>query len=197
MKLRRVFLIIGVAAVIVAFTAVLIWVPKLQVASLQNAKGVSAQDVFKAENDARATLAQILGGIAVLIGLSIAWQNITATAKNLELTKEGQVTERFTKAIELLGATDDKGNRKLELRLGGGTRPCPRRRDALLTQVDPEMLSWKVKRLLRRIIWNAREHQYQYIVRPQLFLFSRLSCWQSETLTGVLITMSINSSPAR
>jgi uncharacterized protein YjbI with pentapeptide repeats len=64
------------------------------------------------------TLAQILGGFAVLVGLYFAWKNITTTAKNLELTKEGQVTDRFTKAIEQLGATDN-GKPKWELRLGG------------------------------------------------------------------------------
>ncbi len=62
-----------------------------------------AEDIFEAENDARATLAQIIGGFAVLIGLYFAWKNITAA-------KEGQATERFTKAIEQLGATDDDGN---------------------------------------------------------------------------------------
>lgn len=101
------------------------WVPKKQVIPLY-AKGVDAKDIFKAKNDARttlaqtiATLAQILGGAAVLTGLFFAWKNIDATNKNLELAKEGQVTERFTKAIEQLGAIDDKGKPKLELRLGG------------------------------------------------------------------------------
>jgi Pentapeptide repeats (8 copies) len=71
-------------------------------------------------------LAQILGGFAVLIGAYFAWRNLGATARsleltnqNLELTKEGQVTERFTKAIEQLRATDDKGNPKLKIRCGG------------------------------------------------------------------------------
>jgi hypothetical protein len=122
--------LIGIALLISAGVfLVLWWVPKKQVASLRN-KRVNAQDVFKSENDARATLAQIIGGLAVLIGLYFAWQNLKQnistttqnlelTNKNLELTKEGQVTERFTKAIEELGATDDKGNPKLALRLGG------------------------------------------------------------------------------
>jgi hypothetical protein len=91
---------------------VLYWVPKIQVASLRNAKRVEPQDVFKAENDARATLAQILGGFAVLVGLYFAWTNITAT-------KEEQITDRFYKAIEQLGAADGEGKPKPELRLGG------------------------------------------------------------------------------
>src|SRR5829696_3096563 len=35
------------------------------------------------------------------------------------LTEQGQITERFTRAIEQLGAQDDKGKKKLEIRLGG------------------------------------------------------------------------------
>jgi hypothetical protein len=97
--------------VVAPVVPILIWIPKVQVSSL-SAKGVDAEAVFKAENDARATLAQIVGGFAVLIGLYFAWTNIIAT-------KEGQITDRFYKAIEQLGATDDKGNPKLELRLGG------------------------------------------------------------------------------
>ncbi|MDD3246908.1 MAG: pentapeptide repeat-containing protein [Methanosarcina sp.] len=53
-----------------------------------------------------ATLAQILGGIAVGIGIYFAW-------KNLKIAQEGQITERFTRAIDQLG------NDKLEIRLGG------------------------------------------------------------------------------
>ena len=130
--MKRTFLIIGRAIAIIVFAACLIlvlwWVPKKQVASLWNAKGIEAKDVFKAENDARVTLAQILGGFAVLTGLYFAWQNITTTAKNLELAnknlelaKEGQVTERFTRAIEQLGVTDDKAGDD-----GGVQRTPPR-----------------------------------------------------------------------
>jgi hypothetical protein len=36
-----------------------------------------------------------------------------------ELTEQGQITERFTRAIEQLGATDDHGKIRLEIRLGG------------------------------------------------------------------------------
>jgi hypothetical protein len=128
-KLRNTLLI----SVCVCLVFLVLWqVPKYQVTFLWNTKGVNAKDVFKTENDARATLAQILGGVAVLFGVYFAWRNLTATTKNLELanknfelatkdlelTKEGQVTDRFAKAIELLGAADD-GEPKLELRLGG------------------------------------------------------------------------------
>ena|SRR5215472_1471749 len=49
----------AIAAYVVSLVVlVLWWVPKLQASSL-SAKGVDAEAVFKAENDARATLAQI------------------------------------------------------------------------------------------------------------------------------------------
>ena len=40
--------------------------------------------------------------------------------RTLEATRDQQVTERFTRAIDQLGATDDKtGDPRLEVRLGG------------------------------------------------------------------------------
>src|SRR5215831_14490687 len=126
------FTFLTISAVVIAVViaiAILIWLPKIQVASLEakvaNTKDVfkAEKDVLKAENDARTTLAQIIGGFAVLAGLYVAWKNLTAS-------KEGQVTERFYRAIEQLGATelgstDNEGLQKvepkpkLELRLGG------------------------------------------------------------------------------
>jgi hypothetical protein len=45
--------------------------------------------------------------------------NLENTQRTLELTEQSQITERFTRAIDQLGATDDKGNKKLEIRIGG------------------------------------------------------------------------------
>jgi hypothetical protein len=58
------------------------------------------------------TLAQILGGAALLSGLYFTWRTV-------QVNREGQITERFTRAIDQLGETDDKGRKKLEIRLGG------------------------------------------------------------------------------
>jgi Pentapeptide repeats (8 copies) len=51
-------------------------------------------------------LAQILAGTALLSGLYFTW-------RTLQVNREGQITERFTRAIEQLGSE------KLEIRLGG------------------------------------------------------------------------------
>jgi hypothetical protein len=58
------------------------------------------------------TLAQILGGTALLSGLYFTW-------RTLQVNREGQITERFTRAIDQLGATHDDNSKNLELRLGG------------------------------------------------------------------------------
>src|SRR5689334_5587577 len=55
---------------------------------------------------------QILTGIGLLLGIYF-------TRRTLQLNREGQITERFTRAIDQLGATDNDGKKRLELRLGG------------------------------------------------------------------------------
>jgi hypothetical protein len=57
-------------------------------------------------------VAQILGGTALLAGLYFTW-------RTLQVNREGQITERYTRAIEQLGATYDDGSKNLVLRLGG------------------------------------------------------------------------------
>jgi hypothetical protein len=58
------------------------------------------------------TLAQILGGAALLSGLYFTW-------RTLQVNREGQITERYTRAIDQLGKTNDDGHRVFEIRLGG------------------------------------------------------------------------------
>jgi hypothetical protein len=61
---------------------------------------------LKAQNDVRTTLLQALAGAFLLLGLYF-------TARTLQLNREGQITERFTRAIDQLG---DDG---VAVRLGG------------------------------------------------------------------------------
>jgi hypothetical protein len=65
----------------------------------------------------------LIAGLAGFVGLYFTWTNLDltrrTTQRTLELTEQGQITERFTRAIDQLGATDDDGNPRLEVRLGG------------------------------------------------------------------------------
>jgi hypothetical protein len=72
-----------------------------------------------------------LAGVVGLVGLFFTWRSLRQTRdsqaqtqentqRTLELTEQGQITERFTRAIDQLGATDETtGKPKLEIRLGG------------------------------------------------------------------------------
>lgn len=77
------------------------------------------------KKDVIATLAQILAGTALLSGLYFTWraqqltqrgqeENQRNTQEQLRLIREGQITERFTKAIDQLG-----NETRTEIRLGG------------------------------------------------------------------------------
>lgn len=57
------------------------------------------------------TLGGLVGGAALATGLYF-------TARNLQVNREGQITERFTRAIDQLGATENN-SKQLEIRLGG------------------------------------------------------------------------------
>jgi uncharacterized protein YjbI with pentapeptide repeats len=99
------------------------YIPHYQVAQFNI---TNQKDLADAENSYRATLAQIFGGVAIAIGLYYTWRRIgiaeedlKTTQKTLEVAQEGQITERFTRAIEQLGAVDTAGNPAIEIRLGG------------------------------------------------------------------------------
>src|SRR5215213_8211846 len=102
------------ALVVVAF---LWFVPQLQ--GKHFSPKVPAEDRPALVNEYRSTWAQIIGGSGLLLGLYFTWRRIEISQQELEATRDQQVTERFTRAIDQLGATNDKGNKKLEIRLGG------------------------------------------------------------------------------
>lgn len=105
-------LILGIMSLILSFLAVWL-IPQSQVKSLNTKKGNETQSEFdlekeriKLRDDTRKTMAQIIGGAFFIFGLIF-------TYNTLELNREGQVTERYAKAVELLGHKD------LSVRLGG------------------------------------------------------------------------------
>jgi uncharacterized protein YjbI with pentapeptide repeats len=61
---------------------------------------------LKLQNDARATLLQALAGGVLLLGVYFTW-------RQLGVTREGQITDRYTKAVDQLGSEH------LDVRVGG------------------------------------------------------------------------------
>jgi len=71
------------------------------------------KDLIQAQNSARLTVVQSVGSAVLLIGLLFTWRTLGATLRNVSLTQDKQITERFTKAIEQLG------DQKYTIRTGG------------------------------------------------------------------------------
>lgn len=110
----------NVLVAVVIFIALLtfLWfVPQLQGARFS--QNVPPEEVPAMVNEYRRTWAQIIGGFVLLLGLYATWRRVGIAEQTLEVTQDQQVTERFTRAIDQLGATDENGNPRLEVRLGG------------------------------------------------------------------------------
>jgi hypothetical protein len=75
-------------------------IPAVERLRLQNER-------LKLRNDVRTTMLQAMGGAFFLVTALLTW-------RQLQLNREGQITERFTRAIDQLGSDD-----KLDVRLGG------------------------------------------------------------------------------
>jgi hypothetical protein len=97
-----VFVIALLISLLLPFFWLLLW----KLAQWQVAAVPEMKDRIDLESKSRQTLAQILGGAALLIGLYF-------TSQTLRTTQEGQITDRFIKAITQLGNTN------LAIRLGG------------------------------------------------------------------------------
>ena len=76
----------------------LVFVPQYQVASIED-NAIR----LELENDARRTLAQIIGGAIGLVVIWITWQRLQVAREELQIAREGQITERYSRAIEHLG----------------------------------------------------------------------------------------------
>ena len=105
----------AMALVTISLWAVyLLWkVPQWQASAWAGTGNRDPRELFEIENESRGTLGQILSGVAVLTGLIFAWQQLGQTSDNLRVSQEGQITDRFSRAVDQLGSDD------LTVRLGG------------------------------------------------------------------------------
>jgi hypothetical protein len=82
-----------------------------------NERFATAAEAVTVQNQVRTTLLQGLGGGALLVGVYLTWRQlqhtIQASQQQRELDRQGQLTERFSTAIDQLG------NAELAVRLGG------------------------------------------------------------------------------
>jgi phage shock protein PspC (stress-responsive transcriptional regulator) len=124
--LRDTLLALGLAGVVGLLAAWVLVLPRRLAPPLpaQTLESLEARDRLalsdarlKLQNDLRTTALQAIAGLAVLAGAVLAFQQLTtdrqqATATQ-ELTRQGQASERFTRAVDQLGSD------RPEVRLGG------------------------------------------------------------------------------
>jgi hypothetical protein len=109
----RFLLAIAVALFLGLILASLLWLPDVIVRLDLDPRApepLTQADGLTAHNDVREVLLQGVGGLALLLGVAAgAW----ATLRQIQVSQEGQITERFTRAIEQLGSTE------VDVRIGG------------------------------------------------------------------------------
>jgi hypothetical protein len=104
----------GLAALVVVLACVLVipqWLIDWELGA--QARTLTAADRAKAVNDVRATLLQGIGGAVLLLGAYFTYRQLQTGREQLQIAQQGQVTERFTRAIDQLGHAE------LDMRLGG------------------------------------------------------------------------------
>jgi hypothetical protein len=106
------------ALLLLALVVQYYWViPNQQIASVKIAADkaeLTTKEFYDLRNSIRQTFAQALGGAALLLGLYLTTRTLGISQETLRTNQEGQITERFGKAIEHLGDKD-----RLTVRLGG------------------------------------------------------------------------------
>lgn len=113
--------------------------------------GLSRADWLRAVQDLRTTLLQGLGGLALLITGYFS-------GRTLQLNRRGQLTERFTRAVEQLGQA---GPERLAVRLGG---------IFALEQIamDSEELHWAAMEVLVAFALGTPAGDGEPVARPWL-----------------------------
>jgi hypothetical protein len=117
-------LAMGLTAFFVLVAAAILVLPGLLVSRDVGGVDLQAEQRASAVNSARSSFLQSLVGLAALAGILVAWQQLQADqeqprtdrhqlTEQLTLTRQGQVAERFTRAIDQLGSD------RLAQRLGG------------------------------------------------------------------------------
>lgn len=87
---------IAAPAIIAAAIGVLLAAILIPPHMIGQPKGLAEADRLKALNDLRGIFLQAAGGTALILGLLFTWRNFA-------LSREGQITDRFTRAVAQLG----------------------------------------------------------------------------------------------
>jgi uncharacterized protein YjbI with pentapeptide repeats len=118
--------ILAISAVVVLAIVVVtlaIWlIPKWQVRGWRNAGITDPEKLANLGLDARGSITQAFGGLALVATLAITAYQVSETRRTsentLRLSERSQLSQRFAQAIEQLDATDAKGDPAIDVRTG-------------------------------------------------------------------------------
>jgi Pentapeptide repeats (8 copies) len=99
------WLLLGLAGLLV-LSGLVLFVPRWMVAHDTVSSELSAEQYGKAVSDARTAVLQAVGGLLLAAGAVATWRQV-------RISREGQTTERYTRAVDQLGSD------KRDIRLGG------------------------------------------------------------------------------
>jgi uncharacterized protein YjbI with pentapeptide repeats len=100
-----------VVFIILVAGAALIYLPDMRVP--KDAYWLDTKTIFDMKNEALRTIAYIIGGLLAVIGIIQTFRRIRALERQVQIAQKGQITERWTRAIEQLGSD------KVAIRFGG------------------------------------------------------------------------------
>ncbi|WP_328924056.1 pentapeptide repeat-containing protein [Streptomyces sp. NBC_00190] len=103
----------AVLAVFAALTVVIVVLPGPVVDRDLAGARIGAAERLGAVNNVRTTLLQAVGGAVVLFGAYATWRQLRVSQEGLNATREGHITDRFSRAVDQLGSE------KLDVRIGG------------------------------------------------------------------------------
>jgi hypothetical protein len=95
------------------FLALVTLLPKILVWYDVGTASMTTAERAKAVNDVRGTILSAIAGLAVAFGAYVTWRRLRINEEELRATRDGQVTERFTRAVDQLG------NASIDVRIGG------------------------------------------------------------------------------
>ncbi|MCX4632814.1 pentapeptide repeat-containing protein [Streptomyces sp. NBC_01443] len=100
---RDVFAFMALAVVVLGVLAFAVFNPRWVLERTEGASalsGLSRAEILKAENDVRTAMVQALAGAFFLVTALLTW-------KGFRLSREGQITERFSRAVDQLGKQNE------------------------------------------------------------------------------------------
>src|SRR5688572_7297106 len=115
-------LAISAVVVVVGITLAIWLIPKRQAQRWRTAGVTDEEKLAKLTLEARGSITQAFGGLALVVTLAITAYQVSETRRTsentLRLSERAQLSQRFSQAVDQLNATGTKGDPAVDVRTG-------------------------------------------------------------------------------